>query len=300
MPNRSSLLVFIAIFSLLVAFPAAAQTARKDMIVSTDWLAERLDGQVIVIEVGDKIDYDKGHIPSARLIERRVLLVDVDRIPSEVPGVVAFEQLLSRLGVGEEKRIVFYSRQPLLATRAWFTLDYLGQGHRAAVLNGGYGRWVAEGKSVTTDVPVYEPVTFTARPNPVALTTLPAMKVLVRGRRSLGASLVIIDARPERSYRGDFPGAGVDRPGHIPGAINVFWQKNLAGSSDDALFRSDAELSALYGDLGVTKGTTVITYCRTGVEASMTYFVLRYLGYDPSLYDGSYVEWTRDDSTPVV
>ncbi len=297
---KSSHRTLIVMLAVLIAYPVAAQVTREDMIVSTEWLAERLDGQVIVIDVADKADYERGHIPSARLLERGELMVSIDRVPNEVPAVADFEQLMTRLGVGDQTRIVFYSRQPLLAARAWFTLDYFGQGHRASVLNGGYARWLAEGRSITKDAPTFQPAAFTARPNDPALTTLKAMKLIVRQRGALGASLVMIDARPEMSYRGKFPGTGVDRPGHIPGAVNVPWQHNLDGTGDDALFRSGDELRAMYADFGVTKATTVIAYCRTGVEASMTYFVLRYLGYDPSLYDGSYIEWIRDSSTPVV
>jgi len=89
----------------------------------------------------------------------------------------------------------------------------------------------------------------------------------------------------------------VARAGHIPGAITVPWQRNL---TDEALFRSNNELRSLYAERGVNRDATVITYCRTGVEASMTYFVLRYLGFDASLYDGSFVEWSNDDNAPVV
>ncbi|HEV8660157.1 MAG TPA: sulfurtransferase [Thermoanaerobaculia bacterium] len=297
MRHRSPILF---VLTLLIAAPAFSQATRSDMIVSTEWLAQRLDGQVIVVEVGEKSDYGHGHIPSARLLERRSLLVRVDNIPNEVPPVAELEALLTRLGVGDQSRVVFYSCEPLLATRAWFTFDYLGQGQRASVLNGGYARWIAEGRTITTDVPKFEPATFTADPNRAALTTLSAMKAMVRGRRSLGKSLVMIDARPDMSYRGQFAGAGVYRAGHIPGATNIYWQRNLTDLSDGALFRSDDQLRALYENAGVTKETTVITYCRTGVEASMTYFVLRYLGFDPSLYDGSFVEWSGDEDTPVT
>ncbi|HEX7420674.1 MAG TPA: rhodanese-like domain-containing protein, partial [Thermoanaerobaculia bacterium] len=138
---------------------------------------------------------------------------------------------------------------------------------------------------------------FEADPNPSALANLRAMRVLVLTRNVLGPALVIIDARPEASYRGETAGNGVNRAGHIPGALSVPWSRNL---DNDGLFRSDDDLRNLYGDLGVKKDTTVITYCRTGVEASMTYFVLRYLGLDPSLYDGSFVEWSNDDNAPVV
>lgn len=288
----------LAALFLTVALPLMSQSTRRDMIVSTNWLAERLTGQVIVIEVGDKNSYNTGHIPTARLLERTTMMRDLENVPNELPAVADFESAMTALGVGNKTRIVIYSRDPLLATRAWFTFDYFGHGHRASVLNGGYAKWVAEGKTTTTDVAPVTPSTFEAEPNPAAVANLRAMRVLVRTRNILGPSLVIIDARPEPSYRGETAGNGVSRAGHIPGALSVPWSRNL--DNDGLLFRSDDDLRNLYGDLGVKKDTTVITYCRTGVEASMTYFVLRYLGLDPSLYDGSFVEWSNDDNAPVI
>ena len=284
---------------LLVAFPLAANV-RQEMIVSTDWLAERLDGRVIVVEVGTKDDYDRGHIPGARLLQRRSLLVEVEGIPNELPSESEIEQLLTGLGIGEEKRVVFYSRQPLLATRAWFTLDYYGHGHRASVLDGGFAKWIAEGKPASAEEPAISPDRFGARRNPSAVTSFKVMKELIRSRNVLGDSLIAIDARPEPNYRGDTPGEGIYRAGHIPGAINIPWGRNLTGTNDDAVFRSADELRDLYTRYKVTRGATVVVYCRTGVEASMTYFVLRYLGLDASLYDGSFIEWSDDAGTPVV
>jgi thiosulfate/3-mercaptopyruvate sulfurtransferase len=288
---------FLASLLLTIALPVMSQSTRREMIVSTDWLAERLDGQVILIEVGEKSDFDAAHIPSARLLDRKALMRDIDNVPNEIPPVADFEAAMTALGVGNRTRVVFYSRDPLLATRAWFTFDYFGHGHRASVLNGGYARWVGEGKKTTTDVPTFVPAKFESEPNPAAVANLRVMRVLVHTRNVLGPSLVIIDARPATSYRGETAGTGVARAGHIPGAISVPWNRNL---TDDALFRSDSELRSLYADLGAKRETTLVTYCRTGVEASMTYFVLRYLGFDASLYDGSFVEWSRDDNAAVV
>src|SRR5450755_2186152 len=290
--------IFLAMLFLTIALPVMSQSTRRDMIVSTSWLSERLTGQVILIEVGDKSSYDVGHIPTARLLERATLMRDIDNVPNEIPPVADFEAAMTALGVGNRTRVVFYSRDPILATRAWFTFDYFGHGNRACVLNGGYARWVAEGRTTATDVPAFTPARFEADPNPSALANLRAMRVLVRTRNVLGPALVIIDARPQANYRGETAGHGVARAGHIPGALSVPWQRNL--DNDGMLFRSDDDLRNLYGDLGVKKDTTVITYCRTGVEASMTYFVLRYLGLDPSLYDGSFVEWSNDDNAPVI
>ncbi len=307
MQSRSSFRILLPMLVLIITQWSAAALAgdsshatRREMIVSTGWLASHLDGRVVVIEVGNKDDYETAHIPTARLLERHELLAMVDGVPDEIPPLQSLEAVFAKLGVGEEKRVVFYSRDPLLATRAWFTFDYLGHGHRASVLNGGFVRWTAEGKATTTEVPDVAAATFTASPNPSAITTLTAMKTLVRTRGSLGPALLMIDARPDVSYRGDHAGAGIDRAGHIPGAVNVYWRRNLDGPNDDALFRSDDELRNLYEKLGANRGTTIVAYCRTGLEASMTYFVLRYLGFDPSLYDGSFVEWSCDPDTPVI
>ncbi|MEO8036711.1 MAG: rhodanese-like domain-containing protein, partial [Acidobacteriota bacterium] len=229
MRSRRFLCVIVAAIVILVALPVASQTTRREMIVTSDWLTSRLDGKVVVIDVADKEEYEQGHIPDARLLEKKKLLVDLAGVPNEVPPVADFETLMTALGIGDEKRVVFYSRDPLLATRAWFTLDSMGHGTRASVLNGGYARWVADGKETTTVVPAFDPAPFHATENQAAITTIKVMRTLIQSRAVLGNSLAVIDARPPASYRGELAGAGVRRPGHIPGAINVYWQENLTG-----------------------------------------------------------------------
>ena len=291
-------IVIIGLAILILVSPASATAqglvvVRSEMIVSTDWLAERLDGKVILVHVGTAEEYASGHIPGARLLERREILTTANGIPNELPPVPDLEKALTRIGASGKERIVLYSFEPLLATRAWFTFDYLGQGHRTSVLNGGLAQWKAEDRPITTDVPVFEPLPFEAAPNMAVLTIHRAMTPLIRYRSSLGDALVVIDSRPAESYRGVTPGADIDsdRAGHIPGAINVPWTLNI---TDNGMFRGKDELTKLYAKIPMTRNTTVVTYCRTGVEASMTYFVLRYLGLDPTLYDGSYFEWSRD------
>ena len=60
-----------------------------------------------------------------------------------------------------------------------------------------------------------------------------------------------------------------------------------------------AELRALYEKAGVSSTSTNIVYCRTGMQASMTYFVLKFVGRDAILYDGSFEEWSRHTELPV-
>ena len=298
MRSRNRLTLFIALMAMVAATAASAQAVRSEMIVSTDWLAERLDTGVILVFAGNANDYAKEHIPTARLLKRSDILTDSNGIPNELPETAELEAIFTRLGLGGKSRIVIYSDDPLLATRTWFTFDYLGHGHRASVLDGGLQKWVKEGRTLTAEVAAFEPVPFDGEPNIAALTPHRAMKPMIRYRSSLGDALVVIDARPAAAYQGVMAGEKIDaeRAGHIPGAINIPWQLNVTDSGE---FRTKDELQKLYASVPMNRGTSIITYCRTGVEASMTYFVLRYLGLDPSLYDGSYYEWTRDFSVAV-
>lgn len=289
---------FFLIALLIVALPVTAQSVRGDMIVSADWLASNLE-QVILIDIGEKSQYDEAHIPGARLLESRELVAVHNGIPNELPAVADLETLFSRLGVGNKGRIVLYSRDPLLATRGWFTLDYLGHGSRAAVLDGGLPHWIKLANPVSNESPVVKPEPLHARLNVNAVTQFKAMRELVRFVEIMGESLVIIDARSRVQFTGKEAGPDIGRAGHIPGAVNVPWDENFTLGEVNR-FLPERELRALYADAGVTTRSTNIIYCRTGMQASMTYFVLRYLGYDASLYDGSYIEWNRQSGVSIA
>ena len=125
------------------------------------------------------------------------------------------------------------------------------------------------------------------------------LKELVRNHKVLDSSLVVIDARPPQYFRGQEPGSAVARAGHIPGAVNVPWNENLTTGVVPRLL-PELELRELYARAGVSAKSTNIVYCRTGVQASLSYFVLRYLGYNAALYDGSYVEWSHDATATIA
>lgn len=278
-------------FSLAVLLLAFAAAGSAQMLVSSDWLQRNLS-KVSVIDVADKTAYDAGHIPGAVLVEFSSLVTKIDATPNELPPIDKLEEVFRNAGVGDgPRRIVIYSRDPLYATRAWFTLDYLGHGNRASVLDGGYAKWAAESKPISKEAAVVKPATFQAKVRLATLTRFSMMRQLVRDRDSLGPNLVVIDARPPAQFTGEEAGNEVKCGGHIPGAVNIPASTNLT-SSEAPVFRSVDELRALYESAGVTKSSANVTYCRTGMQASMTYFVLKYIGYDATLYDGSFVEWS--------
>lgn len=272
-----------------LGLPIHAQTVQEQMLVSPDWLQRRL-GMVTVLHIGDAASYDARHIPGAVLIETASLVTDRNGTPNELPSIDALERTFRRAGAGATGRIVVYSADPLLAARAWFTLDYLGQGNRASLLDGGLVKWMAAGYAITTEAASPQAGSFEARPVPRTITRLATMREIIRLREQLGPNLVLIDARSSKQFCGDEAGAGVAHPGHIPGAVNIPYAENLDSSG---ALRPVADLRRLYLQASLTRDSANIVYCRTGMQASMTYFVLRYLGYDATLYDGSFVEWSN-------
>ena len=112
------------------------------------------------------------------------------------------------------------------------------------------------------------------------------------------ARVALVDARPGSQYTGEVPGKGVKRGGHIPGAKNIFWLKNIVGK-ENPVMRPKSELRKLYETSGISRNKTVIVYCRSGGQASHAYFTLRYLGYDVVMYDGSFFEWSNTEDTKV-
>ena len=285
---------FALAFIFLLAFlPFPAQAVNEEMLVSPDWLQRHL-GTVTLLHIGEAAGYDQKHIPGAVLIETSSLLVQRDGTPNELPPIDALERVFGAAGVGARERVVVYSSDPLLAARAWFTLDYLGQGNRASLLDGGIEKWIEAGYSTSTERAQPEPRLFQARPGPRAVTRLAAVRELVNLREQLGPNLVLIDARSSAQFCGDEAGPDVKHAGHIPGAVNVPYGSNLDATG---AFKTVYELRQLYHQAGVTPESANVVYCRTGMQASMTYFVLRYLGYDATLYDGSFIEWSNAGET---
>ena len=280
-----------------------APSVRSEMIVSTVWLAAHLnDPKVVILHVARaRAHYDEGHIPGARFAGWDEITATRDGVPNELAPVADLQKLFARLGVGDDARIVLYGDSSgLSAARAYFTLDYLGHGERAALLDGGLEKWRAERRAVSTDLVEPKMAPFTPRVRASAIVDHDVVRDLSWTATKLASpSVVLIDARPVEEYEGTKPGEGVPRGGHIPGAANVFWMQNVVSKENPAL-RSVAELRKLYEEAGALRGRTVVTYCRTGGQASHAYFTLKYLGYDVVMYDGSFFEWSNTEGAPVV
>ncbi len=269
-----------------------AQSA-PGMLVSADWLSEHLaDPDVVVLHAeAQRERYDEGHIPGARFLDMNGLAWEGDppvgtqmRTPAEIRAA------LEAAGVRDGQRVVVYGANPLLAARAWMTLDVMGWGARASMLDGGFGGWKEDGRAVSTEVPTFAPGSVTLRPRTDVVVD--ADWVL---SRLDDTAVTVIDARAADQYTGADGGMnGQLHAGHIPGAFNVD-ADSLMESRAVPRVRDRAGLEALFRASGAGDGGTVVTYCVVGLRASFAYFVARMLGYDAKIYDGSWREWGSKD-----
>jgi thiosulfate/3-mercaptopyruvate sulfurtransferase len=234
-----------------------------------------------LVFVGEDSTIRPAAYASALFLPMSTFSVERDGIPNEFPPADSIAALLRAAGVGDGRLVIV--GEPIPAGRAYAAFDYLGLGDRAALLDGGPGALAGAPPAASTpeggefDIDVREDMIVDAE--------------WVHDRLD-DANVAILDARPPAEFSGETPGEGIDRPGHVPGARNVFWQ-TLVVSADDPRLKDETELRRIFEAAGVGPDDTVVAYCRTGGQASFLYTVARHLGYDVRLYDGSFIDWSR-------
>ena len=283
--------------------PSTAFTAfaHPERLVSTEWLAERLDapGLVVVESDEDVLLYETGHIEGAVKIDWHTDLNDP--VTRDYLDGAGFAKLVGSKGIGRDTTVVIYGDKNnwWAAYALWvFTLF----GHQdVRLLDGGRGKWEAEGRAYTTEVPKPAAVDY-----PVVErddSTIRAFKEDVLD--NIGSS-PLVDVRSPEEYVGDrttapaYPEESALRAGHIPTAQNVPWAKAVA---EDGSFKTRPELEEVYlSGAGLKPGDNVIAYCRIGERSSHTWFVLTHLlGFEGVRnYDGSWTEWGSAVRVPIV
>jgi thiosulfate/3-mercaptopyruvate sulfurtransferase len=198
-------------------------------------------------------------------------------------------RVLGQAGIGPGVRVVAYDDQAgATAARLWYLLR--AHGHdEVAVLDGGFPKWAAEGRPVTTEAARPEPREFAGRLRPGFVVTKDEMQ----GR---GGDALVLDARAAERYRGE--SEPIDpRAGHVPGAVSAPFAGNLT-VGPLPVFRSAAELRARYEDLGAGRREPIV-YCGSGVTACHDLLALHLAGLGGRLYAGSWSEWSADPALPV-
>jgi thiosulfate/3-mercaptopyruvate sulfurtransferase len=299
--SRRTIIIAAAILALGIATiaPASAQEAEPSALVTADWLEENLaDPSVRVVEVSVTPGvYEQGHIPGAVNLIWHTDLVDTTR--RDIVSQERFQELARAAGIDDDSTVVLYgdNNNWFAAWGAWIFDTYGAQDVR--LLDGGRVKWETDGRPLEIAPPTPEAGTFTAsEANSDLRALLPEVLAVVEGE----AAGQLVDIRGAPEYDGEiFAPEGVQelsvRAGHIPGAINVPWAQNV---NEDGTFKPVDELRAFYADLGIDGSSPIITYCRIGERASLTWFVLNHLlGYDAAVYDGSWTEYGNTVGLPI-
>jgi thiosulfate/3-mercaptopyruvate sulfurtransferase len=272
-------------------------------LVSTETLAANLDRSWVVVDCRYDLQnaswgreqYGAAHIPGAVYAN---LSRDLSGAPSgtngrhPLPCVEDLEATFGRLGISSDTQVVIYDQDAgMYASRMWWMLRYMGH-ESAAVLDGGWAKWTREQRPVRSGEESRPPAVFTAHRRK-------EMRVMMdHVQASLGdSSLLLVDARaPER-----FAGASepLDRtPGHIPGAVNYFYKRNM---TDEGVMLPPERLRQQLAEvLGDRRADHVVMYCGSGVTACHNLLAMEHAGLSGAkLYVGSWSEWSADPARPV-
>ena len=282
---------------LLVCLALLAQTPRLMSTAELSALLAQRDSSVSVIDVRDDFTrYLESHIPRAVYLHAEELRAAERGVPNKLLGLVSYTALFSRIGLRPDRPVVIYSAgetRDIDATYLAWILEGLGV-PSVYVLDGGFGKWSLENRTVTRRYPVIEPTSFTPPAFAPDRATLDDVKASLTAR-----DVIIVDARNPDQYAGR---AGAQlRRGHILGAVSHFWQGDLAKVDFATVWKSRDDLRASYAGQGITADKTVIVYCNGGLESSHVYFALHdLLGYPRvRVYDGSFTEWSERVELPV-
>jgi len=297
------LLFFAALLALLLAgthsnvqAKAEPSAAREPMLVTVDWLGDHLnDPSLILLQIGDKKDYDGGHIPGAQFLEYQSISTPHGQgLMLELLPVEQLVSIFERLGVSNRSHIILYfgTNWVTPTTRVYWTLDYLGLGDRTSILNGGLVAWQATHHPVSTEVkqPAKGSITPAVRREIVA--DAPWVSSHLHQ-----PAVTIIDARTHEFYNGS-QSDGNPRSGHIPGASNLSYLDVV--DQDNNKFKSPDALKELFRAAGLKPGSLMVSYCHIGQRATVLYFTAKMLGYDAKMYDGSWEDWSHRKDLPVV
>lgn len=269
---------------------SAAELAAR--LSDADWLVVDCRAELSDTSAGERA-WRAGHIPGAIHAElSRDLSAPVTPMTGRhpLPSPAAAAATFSRFGIGERTQVVAYDAgNGAYASRLWWMLRWLGH-DAAAVLDGGFAAWVAAGKPVATDSAARAPARFVPRPRPEMLCDAPGVA------RALGRGEAVVDVRGEPRFRGEVE--PIDAiAGHVPGAINRFFERNLG---PDGRFLPRERLAAEWRErLGGAPG--IVCMCGSGVTACQGLLALEIAGIGGArLYAGSWSEWIRDPERPIA
>jgi thiosulfate/3-mercaptopyruvate sulfurtransferase len=238
--------------------------------------------------------FEAAHIPGADFLDLQGEFSDSStHLRFMMPSADQLASAFARHGLGDGSKVVLYSIGTMMwATRFWWMLRSIGFDH-AAILNGGFDKWRAEGRPTESGkASGYPPARLVARARPGLFTDKDAVRAAI-GQ----AGQIAVNALGPQYHQGLEP-SRYGRPGRIPGSVNVPAASLTDAASREFLPLDQAEAKFIAS--GITRDKSVTCYCGGGISATIDLFLLHQLGYDRlMLYDGSMGEWARDPALPI-
>ncbi|WP_415378573.1 sulfurtransferase [Halosimplex sp. TS25] len=270
----------------------------SDIVVSAEWVADRLD-EVRIVDVRDAWEFDGiGHVPGAVNVPFDSFRADAHAAEDEasdggsdadgpsgdaggdqgmLPGADVFADLLREAGITPDDRIVAYDdTHGVFAARFLVTAELYGHPRdRLHLLDGDFSAWRLDHET-TSDVTEFEPSDYAV--DPPAETPLVDIEAVAAAIEA--DDTVVVDTREAWEYE----------EGHIPGAVRLDWRELV--DDETRGLKPREEIEAILDERGLTPDRRVVLYCNTARRISHTYTVLRHLGYpDLAFYEGSLTEW---------
>ncbi len=278
-----------------ITHPSKRGYADPSILVTTDWLAENIDDpNVIVVDADDPSEFADGHIPGASNPPDNYYKTSLeDRTHIQEPN--QFAATMSSLGINDDSLVVAYDRTGgLYALRLMWALHYYRH-LNVKMLDGGYQKWVAEGRETSTEQ-LQPDASASFSPRKPDESIYASMNDVLAAINNVDTTL--LDVRTDGEWEGANKRGG-KRGGRIPGAVHLEWVNFHTGGEIPVLKTAD-EMRALLTDRGVSLDNNFITYCQGGIRAAHVYWALKLVGTDQVRnYDASWREWGNNDSVPI-
>lgn len=289
--------IILTVFFLL-SIPAAVMARDIDPVVSTNWLEENLSNpKLVIVDIRKMEEYKTGHVPGAINVFYNIWAPNKGDLQNELPADDDLKDILSSNGIAADSLVVVVGKTDTPAdkanlTRVSWTLIYAGV-NNVAILDGGFNKWTADGKKVSTDAAKAKPKSYKGTFNKDVV----AKKDYVL---SMVGKATLLDVREAEFYGGSKKLDFVSRPGRLKGAVNLPTMSQVF--LPEGIYKGKADLAAMAEKvIGTDKDKEIIVYCDSGRVASVWWFILREsLGYkNVKLYDGSAQDWAKDANAPL-
>ena len=275
--------------------PAMTDFPNSELLVSPESLQASLGApKLIVVDTRPTAAYEAGHIPGAINVHWQDYR-DGSATVLALKPLATLESQLSAAGITRDATIVIYDDTIYswgAAGRIFWMLDILGCDD-IHILNGGWNKWQADGRTTQTGTVSLTAATFKA--SDTLRTNISATKAHIRDRLN-ATDFIVVDTRTDEEYMG-WQLYGEPTPGHLKGAVQLpyAWYYN-----SDYSTKSYSDLKDMFEARGVTPDKEVVAYCTSGIRSAHAYFLLRMMGYPRAAnYDGSIKEWGSDQGAQL-